>query len=49
MFKNKGLDTVINCNIKIVNCLDLTLNVNAKTMDPRVLTKILMKKQIIYM
>ena len=28
MFKNKGLDVVINCNMKIVNYLDFTLNLN---------------------
>ena len=26
MFKNKGLDIIINCNMKIVNYLDVTLN-----------------------
>ena len=28
MFKNKGLDIIINCNMKIVNYLDVTLNLN---------------------
>ena len=45
MFKSKGLDIVINCNMKIVNYLDVRLNL----MDTTVLTKSLMKKQIIYM
>ena len=49
MFKNKGLDIVITCYMKIVNYLDLTLTLNALTMDPTVLTKNLMKKQIKYM
>ena len=26
IFKNKVLDIIINCNMKIVNCLDVTLN-----------------------
>ena len=26
MFKNKGLDIIINCNMKTVNYLDVTLN-----------------------
>ena len=29
MFNDKGLDIVISCNRKIVNYLDLTLNLNA--------------------
>ena len=28
MFKNKGLDIIINCNMKIVNYLGVTLNLN---------------------
>ena len=28
MFKNNGLDIIINCNMKIVNYLDVTLNLN---------------------
>ena len=28
MFKNKGLDIIINCNMKIVNYLDVTLNLD---------------------
>ena len=28
MFTNKGLEIVINCNMKIVNYLDVTLNLN---------------------
>ena len=28
MFKNKGLNIIINCNIKIVNHLDVTSNLN---------------------
>ena len=28
MFKNKGLDIIINCNMKIVNYLDVTFNLN---------------------
>ena len=46
MFKNKGLDIIINCNMKIVNYLDITLNLNDGFYRP---TKRLMKKQIIYM
>ena len=42
-FENKGLD-IIKCNLKIVDYLDVTLNL----MDPTVLTKNLMKKEIIY-
>ena len=29
MFKDKGLDIVINCNMKVVHFLDLTLNLSA--------------------
>ena len=28
MFKNKDLDFIINCNMKIVNYIDVTLNLN---------------------
>ena len=28
VFKNKGLDFIINCNMKIVNYVDVTLNLN---------------------
>ena len=42
MFKYKGLGIAINCNMRIVNYVKLT-------MDPTVLTKSLTKKQIIYM
>ena len=28
MFKSKGLDIIINCNMKIVKYLDVTLNLN---------------------
>ena len=45
MFKNKGLDIIINCNKKIVNYLEVTLS---STMDPTFLTKSLMMKQIIH-
>ena len=34
MFKNKGLDIIINCNMKIVNYLDVTLNVNDGSYHP---------------
>ena len=34
MFKNKGLDIIINCNIKIVNYLDVTLNLNDGSYRP---------------
>ena len=44
MFKRKGLDIIIKCNTKIVNYLDVTLNLND---GPYRLTKSLMKKQII--
>ena len=46
IFKNKGLDIIINCNMKIVNYPDIALNL---TMDPTVLTKNLMKKRLICM
>ena len=29
LFKNKGLDIIINCNMKIVNYLDVTLNLKS--------------------
>ena len=28
MFKSEGLDIIIKCNVKIVNYLDITLNLN---------------------
>ena len=31
MFKNKGLDVIMNCNMKIVNYLDVMLNLNDGT------------------
>ena len=34
MFKNKGLDIIINCNMKIVNYLDVTLNLNDGSYRP---------------
>ena len=34
MFKNKGLDIIINCNIEIVNYLDVTLNLNDGSYRP---------------
>ena len=34
MFKNKGLDIIINCNMKIVNYLDVTLNLNNGSYRP---------------
>ena len=46
MFKNKGLDVIINCNMKIDNYLEVTLNLKDCSY---VLTKSLMMKQIIYM
>ena len=33
-FKNKGLDIIINCNMKIVNYLDVTLNLNDGSYRP---------------
>ena len=47
MFKNKVLDIIINCNMKIVNYLDIMLNLNDRSY--RRYKKRLMKKQIIYM
>ena len=34
MFKNKALDIIINCNMKIVNYLDVTLNLNDGSYRP---------------
>ena len=34
MFKNKGLDIIINCNMKIVNYQDVTLNLNDGSYRP---------------
>ena len=34
IFKNKGLDTIINCNIKIFNYLGVTLNLNDGSYHP---------------
>ena len=34
MFKNKGLVIIINCNMKIVNYLDVTLNLNDGSYRP---------------
>ena len=34
MFKNKGLDIIINCNMKIVNYLDVTLNLKDGSYRP---------------
>ena len=34
MFKNKSLDIIINCNMKIVNYLDVTLNLNDGSYRP---------------
>ena len=34
MFKNKGLDIIINCNMKIVNYLGVTLNLNDGSYRP---------------
>ena len=34
MFKNKGLDIIKNCNMKIVNYLDVTLNLNDGSYRP---------------
>ena len=34
MFKNKGLDIITNCNMKIVNYLDVTLNLNDGSYRP---------------
>ena len=34
VFKNKGLDIIINCNMKIVNYLDVTLNLNDGSYRP---------------
>ena len=34
MFKNKGLDIIINCNMKTVNYLDVTLNLKDGSYRP---------------
>ena len=34
MFKNKCLDVIINCNMKIVNYLGVTLNLNERSYRP---------------
>ena len=34
MFKNKGLDIIKTCNMKIVNYLDVTLNLNDGSYRP---------------
>ena len=34
MCKNKGLDIIINCNMKIVSYLDVTLNLNDGSCRP---------------
>ena len=34
IFKEHGLDIVIQCNMKIVNCLDVTFNLNDGTYKP---------------
>ena len=34
MFKNKGLNIIFNCNMKIVNYLDVTLNLNDGSYRP---------------
>ena len=34
MFKNKGLDVIINCNKKIANYLDVTLNLHYGSYRP---------------
>ena len=34
VFKNNGLDVIIECNMKIVNYLDVTFNLNVGTYDP---------------
>ena len=46
MFKNKGLDIIINCKMKIANYLDVALNLNDGSYRP---CKSLMMKQVIYM
>ena len=30
-FKEHGLDVIIQCNMKVVNCLDVTFNLNDRT------------------
>ena len=34
MFKNKGLDMIITCNVKIVNYLQVTLDLNDGSYHP---------------
>ena len=34
MFKTKGLDIIINCNMELVNYLDVTLNLNDESYRP---------------
>ena len=34
VFKNNGLDVIIECNIKVVNYLDVTFNLNDVTYQP---------------
>ena len=34
VFKNNGQDVIIECNMKIVNCLDVTFNLNGGTYQP---------------
>ena len=34
IFKDKGLQTIVKCNLKIVDYLDLTLNLNGSTYRP---------------
>ena len=34
VFKNNGLNVIIECNMKIVNYLDVTFNLNDGTSDP---------------
>ena len=34
VFKNNGLDVIIECNMKVVNYLDVTFNLNTALTDP---------------
>ena len=34
MFKNNGLDVIIECNMRVVNYLDVTFNLNDGTYRP---------------
>ena len=34
IFKELGLDIIIQCNMKVVNCLDVTFNLNDGTYKP---------------